>query len=138
VNQKINTYYVVISGNFTVEEAQRLADIINSGSLPVHMEEIFSTSVGAQFGEQALKETVFAGFIAIGLIFLFMIVVYRFVGLLASINLAIYVYLILLIFQLMNGVLTLPGIVALILGVAMAVDANVITFERIKEVLIKG
>ena len=138
VSQTLNTSDVEISGNFTVEEAQRLADIINSGSLPVHMEEIFSTSVGAQFGEQALKETVFAGFIAIGLIFLFMIVVYRFVGLLASINLAIYVYLILLIFQLMNGVLTLPGIAALILGVAMAVDANVITFERIKEELIKG
>src|SRR5699024_1618166 len=94
VSQTLNTSDVEISGNFTVEEAQRLADIINSGSLPVHMEEIFSTSVGAQFGEQALKETVFAGFIAIGLIFLFMIVVYRFVGLLASINLAIYVYLI--------------------------------------------
>src|SRR5699024_1188449 len=138
VSQTLNTSDVEISGNFTVEEAQRLADLINSGSLPVHMEEIFSTSVGAQFGEQALKETVFAGFIAIGLIFLFMIVVYRFVGLLASINLAIYVYLILLIFQLMNGVLTLPGIAALILGVAMAVDANVITFERIKEELIKG
>src|SRR5699024_4591429 len=121
-----------------VEEAQRLADIINSGSLPVHMEEIFSTSVGAQFGEQALTQTVFVGFIAIVLFFLFMIVVYRFAGVVASINLAIYVFLILLIFQLMNGVLTLPGIAALILGVAMAVDANVITFERIKEELIKG
>lgn len=138
VSQTLNTSDVEISGQFTVEEAQRLADIINSGSLPVHMEEIFSTSVGAQFGEQALTQTVFAGFIAIGLIFLFMIVVYRFAGVVASINLAIYVFLILLIFQLMNGVLTLPGIAALILGVAMAVDANVITFERIKEELIKG
>src|SRR5699024_11785947 len=85
---------------------------------------IFSTSVGAQFGEQALKQTVFAGFIAIGLIFLFMIVVYRLPGIVASVNLAVYVFLILLIFQLMNGVLTLPGIAALILGVAMAVDAR--------------
>src|SRR5690625_1855919 len=65
VSQTLNTSDVEISGNFTVEEAQRLADIINSGSLPVDMNEIFSTSVGAQFGEQALKETVFAGFIAI-------------------------------------------------------------------------
>src|SRR5699024_930652 len=119
-------------------EAQRLADIINSGSLPVDMNEIFSTSVGAQFGEQALNETVFAGFIAIGLIFLFMIVVYRLPGVVASVNLAVYVFLILLIFQLMNGVLTLPGIAALILVVAMAVDANVITFELNKAVLIIG
>ena len=138
VDRTLNTSDVQITGKFSIEEAQRLADIINSGSLPVHMEEIFSTSVGAQFGEQALKETVKAGFIAIGLIFLFMVVVYRFVGVIASINLAIYVFLILLVFQLMNGVLTLPGIAALILGVAMAVDANVITFERIKEELIKG
>lgn len=138
VSQTLNTTDVEISGQFSVEEAQRLAGIINSGSLPVHMEELFSTSVGAQFGDQALNKTVFAGFIAIGLIFLFMIVVYRFAGIVASINLAIYVFLILLIFQLMNGVLTLPGIAALILGVAMAVDANVITFERIKEELIKG
>src|SRR5690625_1928622 len=121
VSQTLNTSDVEISGNFTVEEAQRLADIINSGSLPVDMKEIFSTSVGAQFGEQALKQTVFAGFIAIGLIFLFMIVVYRLPGIVASVNLAVYVFLILLI-----------------LGVAMAVDANVITFERIKEELIKG
>ena len=138
VDRTLNTSDVQITGKFSIEEAQRLADIINSGSLPVHMEEIFSTSVGAQFGEQALKETVKAGFIAIGLIYLFMVVVYRFVGVIASINLAIYVFLILLVFQLMNGVLTLPGIAALILGVAMAVDANVITFERIKEELIKG
>src|SRR5690625_7863910 len=67
-----------------------------------------------------------------------MIVVYRLPGIVASVNLAVYVFLILLIFQLMNGVLTLPGIAVLILGVAMAVDANVITFERIKEELIKG
>src|SRR5690625_7114456 len=102
------------------------------------MNEIFSTSVWAQFGEQALKETVFAGFIAIGLIFLFMTVFYRLPGVVASVNLAVYVFLILLIFQLMNGVLTLPGIAALILGVAMAVDAKVMTFERSKAALITG
>src|SRR5699024_790324 len=100
--------------------------------------EIFSTSVGAQFGEQALNETVFAGFIAIGLIFLFMIVVYRLPGVVASVNLAVYVFLILLIFQLMNGVLTLPGIAALILVMEIVVNDNDITFERIKEELIKG
>lgn len=138
VSQTLNTTNVQITGNFTVEEAQRLADIINSGSLPVHMTELYSTSVGAQFGEKALNQTVFAGIIGISIIFLFMIIVYRFPGFIAGINIAIYVYFILLIFQLMNGVLTLPGIAALILGVGMAVDANVLTFERIKEELRSG
>src|SRR5690625_7181613 len=80
VSQTLNTSDVEISGNFTVEEAQRLADIINSGSLPVDMNEIFSTSVGSQFGEQALKEIVFVGFIDIGLIFLFIIYFLRYLG----------------------------------------------------------
>ncbi|MBD1222907.1 protein translocase subunit SecDF [Virgibacillus halodenitrificans] len=138
VTETLNTTDVMISGNFTVESAKRLADIINSGSLPVHMNEIYSTAVGAQFGEQALDKTVFAGFIGVGLVMLFIIAVYRFPGLIATINLSIYIYLILLVFELMNGVLTLPGIAALILGVGMAVDANVITFERIKEELKSG
>ena len=138
VSQPLNTTDVQITGDFTIEEAQRLADVINSGSLPVHMTELYSTSVGAQFGEQALNQTVFAGIIAIIAIFIFMIAVYRFPGFIAGINIAIYVYLIILVFQLMNGVLTLPGIAALILGVGMAVDANVLTFERIKEDLKEG
>ncbi|CDQ39464.1 MULTISPECIES: protein translocase subunit SecDF [Virgibacillus] len=138
VSETLNTNNVMISGNFTVDSAKQLANIINSGSLPVHLEEIYSTSVGAQFGEQALDKTVFAGFIGVGLIFLYMIAVYRFPGFIAVINLSIYIYLILLVFELMNGVLTLPGIAALILGVGMAVDANVITFERIKEEIRAG
>src|SRR5699024_8679035 len=138
VSEPLQTSNVQITGNFTIVEAQRLADIIYSGSLSVHMEELYSTSVGAQFGEQALNQTVFAGIIGMMLIFIFMIIVYRFPGFIAGINIAIYVYLILLIFQLMNGVLTLPGIAALILGIGMAVDANVLTFERIKEELKQG
>ncbi|HLS35405.1 MAG TPA: protein translocase subunit SecDF [Bacillota bacterium] len=138
VDRRLNTDRVEIRGNFTIESAQHLADIINSGSLPVHMDELYSTSVGAQFGEKALNQTVFAGMIGVALIFVYMIFVYRLPGLIASINLGIYIYLILLIFQLMKGVLTLPGIAALILGVGMAVDANVITFERIKEEIKSG
>ncbi len=138
VSEPLQTTNVQITGDFSIEEAQRLADIINSGSLPVHMEELYSTSVGAQFGEQALNQTVFAGIIGMIAIFIFMIVTYRFPGLIAGINVAIYVYFILVIFQLMNGVLTLPGIAALILGIGMAVDANVLTFERIKEELKQG
>lgn len=138
VSEPLFTTNVQITGDFSVEEAQRLADIINSGSLPVHMTELYSTSVGAQFGENALNQTVFAGIIGISLIFLYMIIVYRFPGFIAGINIVFYIYIILLVFELMNGVLTLPGIAALILGVGMAVDANVITFERIKEELRSG
>ncbi|SEQ15430.1 protein translocase subunit secF /protein translocase subunit secD [Virgibacillus subterraneus] len=138
VDETLNTTNVMINGDFTVESAQRLADIINAGSLPVNMTELYSNTVGAQFGEEALNKTVFAGVIGISLIFIFMIAFYRFPGLIAVINLSIYIYLILLVFELMNGVLTLPGIAALILGVGMAVDANVITFERIKEEIREG
>ncbi|WP_077327178.1 protein translocase subunit SecDF [Virgibacillus siamensis] len=138
VDETLNTSDVMITGDFTVEEAQRLADIINAGSLPVNMTELYSTTVGAQFGEQALNKTVFSGIVGVSIIFLFMIAVYRFPGIIATINLTFYIFLILLFFELMNGVLTLQGIAALILGVGMAVDANVITFERIKEELREG
>ncbi|WP_217586821.1 protein translocase subunit SecDF [Lentibacillus saliphilus] len=137
VSKIINSSNVQIDG-YTIDEAKDLASVINAGSLPVNMTEKYSTSVGAQFGEQALNKTVFAGMIGVGLIFAFMLAVYRFPGVIAVINLSIYIYLILLVFNLMNGVLTLPGIAALILGVGMAVDANVITFERIKEELRAG
>jgi len=135
VTEPLNTSNVVISGNFTVESATQLADIINSGSLPVHMTEIYSNSVGAQFGEEALNQTMIAGAVGIALIYIFMLIVYRLPGLIAVINLSIYIYLVLVVFELMNGVITLSGIAGLILGVGMAVDANVITFERIKEEL---
>ncbi|PFA64528.1 protein translocase subunit SecDF [Bacillus sp. AFS015802] len=133
VRQPINSDEVIIEGNFTVERAQNLASLLNAGALPVKLDEIYSTSVGAQFGQQALDKTVTAGIIGIAIIFLFMIAYYRFPGLIATITLSVYIYLILLIFDMMNGVLTLPGIAALILGVGMAVDANIITYERIKE-----
>ncbi len=133
VSQIFNQDTVSIVGNFTIDEAQTLADLLNAGSLPVQLDEVYSTSVGAKFGEQAMDKTILAGIIGISIIFLYMIAVYRFPGLIATITLSIYIYLILLVFDWMNGVLTLPGIAALILGVGMAVDANIITYERIKE-----
>src|SRR5699024_11488171 len=123
--EMINTYDFMNDGDFTVDSEQYLAYILNAVSLPVNMTELYSTSVGAQFGEQALNQTVFAGIVGVAIIFIFMIAFYRLPGLIAAINLAIYIYLIILVFGLMNGVLTLPGIAALILGVGMAVDANV-------------
>lgn len=138
VDKILNQKNVEITGNFTIEEAQQLASLLNAGSLPVNLEETYSTSVGAKFGEQALNETVFAGIIGILAVFVFMLVLYRIPGIVAVVTLSIYVYLILLVFDWMNGVLTLPGIAALILGVGMAVDANIITYERIKEELKVG
>ncbi|MGP4041741.1 protein translocase subunit SecDF [Gracilibacillus sp. D59] len=134
----LRTTDIMIEGNFTVDSAQRLADLLNAGSLPVDLEEEYSNSVGAQFGQQALDKTVFASILGVLLIFIYMIFYYRFPGVIAAITLSIYVYLVLLVFQLMNGVLTLPGIAALVLGVGMAVDANIITYERIKEELKEG
>ncbi|RAK17310.1 SecD/SecF fusion protein [Anoxybacillus vitaminiphilus] len=133
VDQVFDQTDVSIVGNFTVEEAKELADLLNAGALPVELKEVYSTSVGAQFGEDALQKTIFAGIVGVSVIFLFMIFFYRLPGFIAVITLSIYIYLILLIFDWMNGVLTLPGIAALILGVGMAVDANIITYERIKE-----
>ncbi|WP_226646631.1 protein translocase subunit SecDF [Mesobacillus subterraneus] len=138
VDKILNQKNVEITGNFTIEEAQQLASLLNAGSLPVNLEETYSTSVGAKFGEQALNETVFAGIIGILAVFVFMLALYRIPGIVAVVTLSIYVYLILLVFDWMNGVLTLPGIAALILGVGMAVDANIITYERIKEELKVG
>ncbi len=138
VNQVLNTKDVVIEGNFTVEEATKLADLLNAGSLPVKLNEVYSTSVGAQFGMKAMEKTIIAGAIAIALIFLYMIAYYRFPGVIATITLSIYIFLILLIFEMIDAVLTLPGIAALVLGVGMAVDANILTYERIKEEIKNG
>ena len=138
IDQVINSPQVVINGNFTIDEAKQLADLLNAGSLPVDLTEVYTTSVSAQFGVDALNETLFAGALGIIFIFLFMLAIYRFGGVISIITLSLYIYLIILVFELMNGVLTLPGIAAIILGVGMAVDANIITFERMKEELIEG
>ncbi|WP_299087611.1 protein translocase subunit SecDF [uncultured Metabacillus sp.] len=138
VEQVFNQTDVTITGDFTIQEAKDLANLLNAGSLPVKLDELYSTSVGAQFGEQALDQTVLAGIVGISVIFLFMLVFYRLPGLIAVITLSAYIYIILQVYDWMNGVLTLPGIAALILGVGMAVDANIITYERIKEELKLG
>lgn len=138
VTQTINSKDVQITGHFTVKEAKELAALLNSGALPVKLTEIYSNSVGAQFGVDALNKTVFAGVISLAIICLFMLVLYKLPGIIASIMLILYVYIVIVFFNLISGVLTLPGIAALILGVGMAVDANIIMYERIKEELRAG
>ncbi|MFD0943497.1 protein translocase subunit SecDF [Savagea faecisuis] len=138
VKQPIHSSGVEISGSFTPAETKQLAGILNAGALPVQLEEVYSTSVGAQFGEQALDKTITAGIVGVSLIFVFMLLYYRLPGLIAVITLSIYIYLILVAFTAINGVLTLPGIAALMLGVGMAVDANILTYERVREELRVG
>ncbi|MDO4813556.1 MAG: protein translocase subunit SecD [Gemella sp.] len=138
VTQTINSSDVQITGDFTLEEAKEMAALLNSGSLPVKLTEIYSNSVGAQFGVDALKQTVIAGIIALGAICLFMLVFYRLPGFVAAAMLIAYVYIVIAGFNQIGGVLTLPGIAAIILGVGMAVDANIIMYERIKEEIRAG
>ena len=126
---------VIIQGNFTEEEASSLVELINSGALPTKLEEISSRTVEASFGEASLNKTLVAGLIGICIVVLIMLTVYRFAGFIASIGVLLYASLTFLVFYLINGVLTLPGIAAMLLGIGMAVDANVIAFERIKEQL---
>lgn len=129
---------VIIQGNFTQEEVSNLVDLINSGSLPSKLTEISSNTVGASFGDQTLKTTLIAGIIAIVAIMIILVIIYHFAGFVSAVSMMIYTFLVFFVFWLIGGVLTLPGIAALVLGIGMAVDSNVITFARIKEELLKG
>ena len=124
---------VIIQGNFTTEEVSTLVDLINSGSLPTKLTEISSKTVDASFGSDSLSKTYTACIIGIVLIMLFMIAVYHFAGVIASVGILVYTFLTFGIFWLIGGVLTLPGIAAMLLGIGMAVDANIINFSRMKD-----
>ncbi len=126
---------VIISGSFTEDEAKNLVELINSGALPTKLEEISSRTVEADFGESSLNKTLTAGILGIIIVVLIITAVYHFSGFIASIGVLLYTALTFLVFYLINGVLTLPGIAAMLLGIGMAVDANVISFERVKELL---
>ncbi len=124
---------VIIQGNFTTEEAKSLVDLINSGALPTKLNEITSRTVEATYGENSLNVTLTAGVIGLILVIIMMCLIYRFAGFITSICVTLYMLLTFLIFHLVGGVLTLPGIAAILLGIGMAVDASVISFERIKQ-----
>ena len=129
---------VIIQGDFTEDEVNNLVDLINSGSLPSKLTEISSKTVGASFGDDTLQKTLVAGIVGVILIGVLLIVVYHFAGIVSTISMLLYTFLVFLIFWLVGGVLTLPGIAALVLGIGMSVDSNVITFVRIREELYKG
>lgn len=128
----------VISGSRDLNEATRQANIINSGALPVTLKTVTARTVGPTLGATALPKSEMAGIIGISLVFLFMICYYRKPGLLADIALVLYIILVLLIFAGIDATLTLSGIAGFLLTVGMAVDANVLIFERIKEELRTG
>ncbi len=128
-----------ITGQFTQEQVVNLANLIMSGALPLDIELIESSAVSATLGVEALDTSVLAGIIGIIIIMLFMIVMYRLPGLMADIALCIYMLIVFYALALVPGVqLTLPGIAGIILGIGMAVDGNVIIFERFREELKGG
>lgn len=129
---------VIITGNFEKEEAESLATSINAGSISTKLSEISSQNVNASYGQGVLEKTLIAGIIGMLLVILFMTLLYKFSGFISGINLLLYMLLVLGIFWLVGGVLSLPGIAALVLGIGMAVDSCVITNERIKEELSAG
>ena len=128
----------IIEGNFTDAEARTLAELINSGSLPVKMTEISSNVVSAQYGADALHRTAIAGLIGVLLVLAFMVWKYRLPGLVSVIMLAAYIWAVFGLYGLMGAVFTLTAIGALVLGVGMTVDANIISYERIRQELYKG
>lgn len=138
VNEEIPNGVAQITGNFTIETASELAGLIRAGALPVDFEEVQSSTITATLGETALSKSIQGAGIGILLVMLFMIIYYRLPGLIAAIALFSYIIILAYTYVAINATLTLPGIAALILSVGMAVDANVIIFERIKEEIRSG
>lgn len=122
----------------TVQACTDLAQALNAGALPYPLHKIGSTQVGPSLGRASLQATMTAGLIAVSLIFAFMIWMYRLAGLIANFALIAYAYVMLLVFTGAGIVLTLPGLAAVVLGIGMAVDANIITYERIKDEIRNG
>jgi preprotein translocase subunit SecD len=128
----------VISGTFTTDEAKKLVIAINSGALPLPIKLVEQKNIGPTLGEIEVKKSVYAGTIGLMMVLLFMILYYRRLGLIASLGLIIYGLISLFIFKAIPVVLTLPGVAGFILSIGMAVDSNILIFERIKEEQRKG
>lgn len=138
VNEPILGGSAQISGSRNMEEAEHLAILLRSGSLPVKLEVIENRTVGPTLGQDSKDKSVKAFAIGLGGIFIFMILYYRVSGLVADIILLLYTLLLLAVMKGLNATLTLPGIAGIILSIGMAVDANVLIFERFKEEVSNG
>ena len=128
----------VINGMSSYEDADELATTIRIGALPLTLKQVRSNIVGATLGSDAISTTIMAAIIGIICIFIIMIIIFRVPGVIASLALTLYTFALLLVFNLFNVTLTLPGLAGIILSIGMAVDANVVIFTRIKEELATG
>ncbi len=135
INSEIPSGNGVITGNYTVEDAQATATLLNAGALPVKAEIIETRSVGASLGDESIAKSAMAAKVAIALIAIFMVIFYKLPGLMANMALVAFGLIAFGTLNFLDATLTLPGIAGFILSVGMAVDANVIIFERIKEEL---
>lgn len=133
VNQTISGGNAIITGSFSLDEARELSIAINSGALPVPIKLIEERRIGSTLGDSEVRKSVFAGLVGLSSVILFMILYYRRLGVIASVALLIYGLINLAIFKVVPIILTLPGIAGFILSIGMAVDSNILIFERIKE-----
>lgn len=138
VQQKISGGNAVITGRFTIQEAQKLVERFNAGALPAPITLINQQTISPNLGSDSLKKVIFAGAIGTFLVMLFMIFYYRTLGIFASLSLLIYITLTLAVFKLVPITLTLAGLAGFILTIGMAVDANILIFERMKEEIQRG
>jgi protein-export membrane protein SecD len=138
VQSEISDGTAVITGSATIDEAKDLARKLNEGALPVPLSLIGQQSIEATLGADSLKSILSAGAIGLAVVIIFMLIFYRFLGLVASLALLIYTGIMISIFKLVGITLTLSGIAGFVLSIGMAVDANILIFERTKEEIRKG
>lgn len=138
VNEKISGGRAVITGDFTIEQVRQIVTLLNSGSLPVPLNIIEQRTIGPTLGQEAIDKSIFAGLIGIVAVALFMAFYYGRLGIIATVALLMYGVFALAIFKLIPVVLTLPGVAGFLLSIGMAVDSNILTFERFKEELRRG
>jgi len=138
VQSEITDGHAVITGNYTTEEAKNLTIQLNAGALPVPIEVEGQNNIGATLGKLSVQKSLQAGLIGLALVMFFMIAYYRILGFLASLALIIYGIITLALYKLLGVTLTLPGMAGFILSVGMAVDSNILIFERTKEELRTG
>jgi preprotein translocase subunit SecD len=138
VQSEITNGEAVITGKFSLQEAKDLAQKLNTGALPLPLSLVSQQSVEATLGMESLKKSMFAGAIGMLAVIIFMLVFYRFLGLVASLALLIYTAVMIMLFKFTGITLTLSGIAGFVLSIGMAVDANILIFERTKEEIRNG
>ena len=138
INEPITGGTAIISGGFNPQEARDLAQNLNFGALPIPIELINTQTIGASLGQEVLEKGVKAGVVGLGIIILFMLLWYRLPGLVAGVALLSYVVIMLALFQFIPVTLTAAGLAGFIISIGMAVDANILVFERMKEEFLSG